>query len=271
MEIILSADSPIAIIGTNTVPTTTTLGVGKLAFGLIDGKVRFFGNNGSNILELTGKEYTALINGGITIDSTGQVSITTGGVTEAMLASVLQTKINNVLFKDNGVAYTPTLDYHPSTKKYVDDLFGDAMAVASGKTKALVFDTQEQLDDWLEGVYEYPTGLTASDLVTGDDLYVRDLDSLDYWWDGEQIQPLSAKTDLTNYYDKDEVDSFIAAISKSLTTAADQPVSIGGFMNAVTATINSSAVVSGGGLEVVEGAIQLKASDITVSLVTKTI
>lgn len=28
---------------------------------------------------------------------------------------------NKVLFKDNSVEYVPTADYHPATKKYVDD------------------------------------------------------------------------------------------------------------------------------------------------------
>lgn len=31
----------------------------------------------------------------------------------------------NFLKKDNTTAYTPTADYHPSTKKYVDDMVGD--------------------------------------------------------------------------------------------------------------------------------------------------
>ena len=51
----------------------------------------------------------------------------------------------------------------------------------------------------------------------------------------------------------------------SLAAAASQPVSIGGTESGVTATINSSAVVGGGGLKVTGGAIELDTDNITVS------
>lgn len=34
-----------------------------------------------------------------------------------------------VLDKTNTIAYTPTQDYHPATKKYVDDTVGDIATV----------------------------------------------------------------------------------------------------------------------------------------------
>ena len=37
------------------------------------------------------------------------------------LNEFVTTLANNVLQKDNTVTYTPTTDYHPATKKYVDD------------------------------------------------------------------------------------------------------------------------------------------------------
>lgn len=38
----------------------------------------------------------------------------------------------NVLELDNAAAFTPTADYHPATKKYVDDNGGGGPIVASG-------------------------------------------------------------------------------------------------------------------------------------------
>ncbi|MDR0541156.1 MAG: hypothetical protein LBH19_02965 [Dysgonamonadaceae bacterium] len=196
----LSVNSPILVITSGNVPTTTTLQKGEFAYGTIGGKLRYFGNTGSAIVELTAKEYAALTNGGLTINANGQISIINGGVVEAMLASALQTKINNVLLKNNTVAFTPTADYHPSTKKYVDDVFSNAMAVANGRTKAIVFDTQAQLNQWLAGSYNHPSGLVKNDLSIGDVLFIKAIDVSDYWWDGTAIRELESRIDLSNYW-----------------------------------------------------------------------
>lgn len=47
------------------------------------------------------------------------------------------TNKNDVLTKTNTTAYTPTLDYHPSTKKYCDDLFKTYTGYDEGKTQVL--------------------------------------------------------------------------------------------------------------------------------------
>jgi hypothetical protein len=222
MAKVLSVNSPVAVITTGTVPTTSTLKKGELAYGTIGGKVRYFGNTGSTIIELTPKEYTALANGGITVDTSGQISISEGGVAEAMLASALQTKINNVLLKNNTTSFSPSGNYNPATKKYVDDAFGNAMSVAHGQCKALVFDTKNDLDEWLEGSATHPSEYVASDLNIGDVLFIRDLDVPDYWWDGMAVQTLESDIDLSNYYNKTEteelIDSKIDGISVSLVT-----------------------------------------------------
>jgi hypothetical protein len=265
----LTVKSPVKIISTGTVPTTSTLKKGELAYGVIGGETRYFGNAGSAIIELTPKEYTALANGGITIDSSGNVSITTGSVTEAMLASALQTKINNVIFKNNTTAFTPTGDYNPATKKYVDDAFGNAIAVANGRAKALVFDTKAQLTQWIAGTYTRPDGLVKADLNIGDSLFIKALDTPDYWWDGTAIAELETDVDLSGYYTKTEtdgqIDNRISAIDKTLTAAADQKISVGGTQSAVTTTINASAAVTDGGLKVTNGALELDTDDIEVT------
>lgn len=68
-----------------------------------------------------------------------------------------------------------------------------AEVIARGKATAYIYDTVEDLD----------TSLTdkefVSNLVVGDNFYIRALDVPDYWWDGTQKQQLeSEKPDLTN-------------------------------------------------------------------------
>lgn len=45
--------------------------------------------------------------------------------------------LSNYLSKDNTVAYTPTGDYNPATKKYVDDLFGQYTAQIMARLETL--------------------------------------------------------------------------------------------------------------------------------------
>ncbi|MDR2680349.1 MAG: hypothetical protein LBC47_06020 [Tannerella sp.] len=259
----LLIDSPINIITGGTVPTTTTLKKGELAYGTIGGKVRYFGNaTGSAIIELTPKEYTALANGGITINANGEISVATGSVTEAMLAAALATKINNVLAKDNTAAFTPTGDYNPATKKYVDDkvsALGTLLTLKGTKTatSALPSTGNKTGDVWLVGA----SG--AADME-------------EWVWDGTDWEKLGTTTtvDLSGYYTSSQTDSAIStAISnnQSLTAATGQSVSIGGTRTAATATINAAAAVSGGGLKVTSGALELDTDNITVTLVTNEI
>jgi hypothetical protein len=267
----VSVTSPVKVITSGTAPTTANLLKGQFAYGTIGGKLRYYGNvTGSAIVELTAKEYTALTSGGITVSAAGEISITAAGVTETMLAAALATKINNVLQKNNTTTFTPTGDYNPATKKYVDDAMQVAMEVANGSKKAIVFDTKAQLDSWLAGTYTSPSGYVKADLQVGDDLYIIDQSSSDYWWDGTNIQQLDVKVDLTNYYTKTQADGAISTavngISKTLTAAASQKVSIAGTMSAVTATINAAAAVSGGGLMVTSGALEIDTANLQVTL-----
>lgn len=84
----------------------------------------------------------------------------------------------------------------------------EAKSIALGKANSLCFDTQKQLFDWVDGVFERPDGKTIADIKTGDNLYVIELGVPDYWWDGEGIQPLGTeKPDLSDYYTKTELDA----------------------------------------------------------------
>ena len=82
--------------------------------------------------------------------------------------------------------------------------------IARGRATALVFDTLTQLQDWIAGTYTRPDEKTVADLITGDNLYIRDTDVKDYWWDGTAMQELEAEApDLTDYYTKVQIDGML--------------------------------------------------------------
>ena len=175
----LSGNSPILEIINNTVPTPSTLPKGSLAYGIFDEKLRYFGNTGSVIIEFTSQEYTALTSDEITINANGEISIIAEGVTVEELASALQIKINNV------------------------------MDVANGRTKAIVFDTETQMNQWLTGDYAHPSELTKDDLNRGDLLFCRALNVSDYWWSGNVALELKSSMDLSDYLEEIQTKALI--------------------------------------------------------------
>ena len=82
--------------------------------------------------------------------------------------------------------------------------------IAEGAQMALVFDDRAQLDEWVEGTYEREDGISIADAKAGWKFLLRSSDEPDQWWDGETLHPLEAKTDLSNYYDKDEISTLLA-------------------------------------------------------------
>lgn len=77
----------------------------------------------------------------------------------------------------------------------------DVEAIARGKSRARIFDTADELDEWLSK--EENTLL----LQKGDNLYIRDKGVPDYWWDGTAKQELEVdKVDLSVFYDKETSD-----------------------------------------------------------------
>ena len=58
----------------------------------------------------------------------------------------------------------------------------------SGARTALVFDTTQQLDDWIHGRYQRPDGITVNDIAVGTLLLTRLATDPNYWWDGTYIQ-----------------------------------------------------------------------------------
>lgn len=75
-------------------------------------------------------------------------------------------------------------------------------AIARGKSRAKIFDTVVALNEWLS----IPENTES--LQVGDNLYIKECDVPDYWWDGTNKQPLETeKVDLSEIYNKDESNS----------------------------------------------------------------
>lgn len=73
-------------------------------------------------------------------------------------------------------------------------LSNEAIDIAKGRATGYVFDTLEDLESWLQDENN------TSNLVLGDNLYIRATDVPDYWWDGSSKQELETqKVDLNEY------------------------------------------------------------------------
>lgn len=80
----------------------------------------------------------------------------------------------------------------------------EALTIAKGKNRALVFTTFKELNDWINGEFVRDDGKTTADLQVGDNLYIVEVGVPDYWWDGNTIQVLETqKVDLSEYATKD--------------------------------------------------------------------
>ena len=106
--------------------------------------------------------------------------------------------LDNIL---NGiVAHNGNAEAHP----YVLSEIVRVEAIARGRSSAKVFNTIEEMNLWISENIET--------LKVGDNLYIRDLEVSDFWWDGSQAQQLEAKAiNLDDYYTKSEVDNRVPA------------------------------------------------------------
>lgn len=90
-----------------------------------------------------------------------------------------------------------THDGDPGAHGDIRQRITDVEAIARGKSRAKIFDTVDELDEWLSK--EENTLL----LQKGDNFYIRDKGVPDYWWDGTAKQELEVeKVDLSVFYDK---------------------------------------------------------------------
>lgn len=90
-----------------------------------------------------------------------------------------------------------THDGDPGAHGDIRQRITDVEAIARGKSRAKIFNTVDELDEWLSK--EENTLL----LQKGDNFYIRDKGVPDYWWDGTAKQELEVeKVDLSVFYDK---------------------------------------------------------------------
>lgn len=81
------------------------------------------------------------------------------------------------------------------------DRLSTVESIAKGRSAGYVFDTKADMDTALQ------QEAFVSKLIKGDNLYIRDLNAPDYWWDGEQAYELETqKVDLSEYYTKEEIE-----------------------------------------------------------------
>ncbi len=134
--------------------------------------------------------------GGI-MDGTGDTGLVFADDTE----SEYDTAIGQVV---SGKPLSVLFQYLKAALKSAYTLAQKAYNVAAGKNQARVFATVGALDEWLGD----PDNLAQ--LHVGDNFYIVALDVPDYWWDGEQKQPLETqKVDMTTY------DQAIAALQSA--------------------------------------------------------
>ena len=99
-----------------------TLNSLKLDFRVTSNDIKAIRINSDNVIEvsLNGVSYIAVSD---PKGSTEELKTYITNYVNQINETLIETKAdkNNVLEKDNTEAYTPTLEYHPATKKYVDD------------------------------------------------------------------------------------------------------------------------------------------------------
>jgi hypothetical protein len=110
------------------------------------------------------------------------------------------------LFADEGALSTHNASEsaHPFLQGKIDE----AKAIAEGKSRAIVFATEANLDGWLATppTFTRLDGKTKADLKIGDNLYIEELDKPDYWWNGtNKVKLETEKVDLTDYAKSDDL------------------------------------------------------------------
>ncbi len=124
--------------------------------------------------------------------------------------SEVPTKVSD-LANDSGFV-TPEVDnltnYYKKSQTYTKDEI--AGLIAGGGVSALVFDTKADLDVWMES-----SGNVAT-LKTGQNIYIKESDVPDYWWDGSTLQILETqKVDLSGYVTDEDLATELSSYLKT--------------------------------------------------------
>lgn len=107
----------------------------------------------------------------------------------------------------------------------------EAKSIALGRAKGYVFDTVDDMNLWVSEHFEQ--------LNIGDNLYIRDIDVPDYWWDGTTAQCLETqKVDLDEYT---KITDFKTINGNSVIGAGDLKI---------TNAIDVTRILGGDGLDI---------------------
>jgi hypothetical protein len=89
--------------------------------------------------------------------------------------------------------------------------------LAAGALSGIVFDDTDQVNAWLAGDYARDDELTPDDLRIGENIFIREVDEPDYWWDGTSLQLLGTNSvTLSDYYTSIEVDEKLTSLRQDV-------------------------------------------------------
>lgn len=159
---------------------------------------------------ISGKADTALQNANNAVNTANQAQQT------ANQAQQTANDIADTANEAKQIAQTAetTAQEAETTAQTAQTTANEAKSIAQGRAQAKVFDTEEEMNEWL-AVPE-----NTATLNVGDPLYIRAANSPDYWWDGTQALEMETDVDLTDVYTKEEADAkFVAQVpGKGLST-----------------------------------------------------
>lgn len=106
--------------------------------------------------------------------------------------------------------------------------------------KTLVFDTKNDLDDWISGSFVHSSGVQKSDLTVGDTFVIKETGYPDYHWDGSQIiesgsavgRQTAAGGEIFNDYENNEAQAKFSHASGTGTIATIEAQMVAGKYNA---------------------------------------
>lgn len=100
-----------------------------------------------------------------------------------------------------------SIDNHDTSNVAHNDIrleIDEARVIAEGRSRAKVFETYEDMISWLS------IAENKESLNIGDNLFIVDLGTPDYWWTGNIHQILETeKVDLTDFYTREQINGFL--------------------------------------------------------------
>jgi|GEM_PF-3992798 len=173
-------------------------------------------------VEINGEFRLQSLEAGITEDGTLWVKTLTK-ISELYSGKLSNVKINDTIYA-NPVEALKALEFLANFKSGgsspLPTAWGDIVGniesqsdlvayIAKVRETALVFDTEEQLNDWIAGTYIRDDRKVVADLIVGNLLLIRAVDVPDYWWDGTNALELEVKLDLSDYAKLSDLENLV--------------------------------------------------------------